>query len=113
MRPEVIAEVTKAVQFPSANLPTRDLLPDAVRNDPIVYPGPAAMARLHMNAALSEEYTRRQNREFDSFCDKFRDECRSLEWCRNWADAKIVAESRRRRYQACKSHPWAPISTLS
>jgi putrescine transport system substrate-binding protein len=67
MRPEVIAEVTKAVHFPSANVPARDLLPDAVRNDPIVYPSPAAMARLHMNAALSEEYTRQQNREFDRF----------------------------------------------
>lgn len=67
MRREVIVEVTKAIHFPSANLPARELLPEAVRADPIVYPDAAAMSRLHMNAALSDEYTRMQNREFDRF----------------------------------------------
>jgi len=67
MRPEVIAGVTKAIHFPGANVPALALLPEAVLNDPIVYPDAAAMARLHMNAALSEEYTRQQNREFDRF----------------------------------------------
>ena len=67
MRPEVIAEVTTAVHFPNANRAATELLPQDIRNDPMVYPDAAAMQRLHMNAALSDEYTRAQNREFTRF----------------------------------------------
>lgn len=67
MRPEVIAEVTAAVHLPNANRSATGLLPMEIRDDPILYPGAAEMERLHMNAALSDEYTRAQNREFTRF----------------------------------------------
>jgi putrescine transport system substrate-binding protein len=67
MRPEVIAQVTAAVHFPNANRSATELLPREIRDDPMVYPDAAAMRRLHMNAALSDEYTRIQNREFTRF----------------------------------------------
>jgi putrescine transport system substrate-binding protein len=67
MRPDVIAEVTKATFYPNANSAANELLPPEIRNDPMVYPDASAMGRLHMNAALSEAYTRAQNREFTRF----------------------------------------------
>ena len=67
MRPEVIARVTEATSFASANVPGNALDAEELRQDPSVYPDAAARQRLHMNAALSDEYTRLQNREFDRF----------------------------------------------
>jgi putrescine transport system substrate-binding protein len=67
MRPDVIAEVTKATFYPNANSAADELLPPEIRNDPMVYPDASAMRRLHMNAALSDAYTRAQNREFTRF----------------------------------------------
>ncbi len=67
MRPDVIADVTRAIYFPNANVAATDLLPPEIRDDPMIYPDAAAMQRLHMNAVLSDEYTRAQNREFTRF----------------------------------------------
>jgi putrescine transport system substrate-binding protein len=67
MRPDVIAEVTKATYLPNANSTANELLPPEIRNDPMIYPDASAMERLHMNAALSDAYTRAQNREFTRF----------------------------------------------
>ena len=67
MRPDVIAGVTQAISFPNANSAATELLPPEIRNDPMIYPDAAAMERLHMNAVLSDEYTRAQNREFTRF----------------------------------------------
>jgi putrescine transport system substrate-binding protein len=67
MRPEVIAGVTSAIYFPNANQSATALLTADVRNDPMIYPDAAAMGRLHINGALSAEFTRQQNREFTRF----------------------------------------------
>jgi putrescine transport system substrate-binding protein len=67
MRPDVAAEITEAVYFANANASASTLVADEVRNDPTIYPDEATMGRLHMNAALSAEYTRAQNRAFERF----------------------------------------------
>jgi putrescine transport system substrate-binding protein len=67
MRPDVIAGVTNAIFLPNANVGATSLLSADVRNDPMIYPPAEAMQRLRMNAALSDRYTREQNREFDRF----------------------------------------------
>jgi putrescine transport system substrate-binding protein len=67
MRPDVITGVTRAIYLPNANSAGNELLPPEIRNDPMIYPDAAAMERLHMNAALSDAYTRAQNREFTRF----------------------------------------------
>jgi putrescine transport system substrate-binding protein len=67
MRPDVIAGVTRSIYLPNANSSATELLPPEIRNDPMIHPDAAAIRRLHMNAALSEKYTRAQNREFTRF----------------------------------------------
>lgn len=67
MRPEVIAGVTRSIYYPNANQAGTGLLPAEVRNDPMIYPDAAALGRLRMNAALSDETTRVQNRGFIRF----------------------------------------------
>lgn len=67
MRPEVIAEVTKAIYFPNANSEANELLPPQIRDDPMIYPDASVMERLHMYEALSDDYLRAQNREFTRF----------------------------------------------
>lgn len=67
MRPDVIAGVTNAIYFPNANRSAAVLLSTGVHDDPMIYPGAEVMGRLHMNAALSAEFTRQQNREFTRF----------------------------------------------
>jgi len=67
MRPEIIAGVTEATGFASANVAGTALVAEDLRRDPIVYPDTATRQRLHMNAAMSADFTRIQNREFDRF----------------------------------------------
>jgi len=45
-----------------------------------------------------------QNGTNESFNDKFRDECLSLEWFRNRAEAKVVIEVWRRHYNQVRPH---------
>jgi putative transposase len=45
-----------------------------------------------------------QNGADESFNGKFRDECLSLEWFRNRAEAKIVIENWRRHYNEVRPH---------
>jgi putative transposase len=45
-----------------------------------------------------------QNGTSESFNDKFRDECLSLEWFRSRAEAKVLIESWRRHYNEVRPH---------
>ena len=45
-----------------------------------------------------------QNGTNESFNDKFRDECLSLEWFRSRAEAKVVIEAWRRHYNQVRPH---------
>jgi len=63
----VIADVTEATYFANANASAKALVAKDLRDDPMIYPDEVTMDRLHMNAALSAEYTRMQNRAFERF----------------------------------------------
>ena len=45
-----------------------------------------------------------QNATNESFNDKFRDECLSLEWFRSRAEARVLIESWRRHYNEVRPH---------
>ena len=45
-----------------------------------------------------------QNGTNESFNDKFRDECLSLEWFRSRAEAKVIIEAWRRHYNDVRPH---------
>jgi putative transposase len=45
-----------------------------------------------------------QNATNESFNDKFRDECLSLEWFRSRAEAKVIIETWRRHYNEVRPH---------
>ena len=47
----------------------------------------------------------RQNATNESFNDKFRDECLSLEWFRSRKETRILIESWRRHYNEILPHP--------
>ena len=67
LRPGVIADVTNSIHFANANAAATGFVDPHTRRDPTVYPDAADLARLHMNAALSDAYTRLVNREFTRF----------------------------------------------
>ena len=67
LRPGVIADVTNTIHFANANAAATGFVDPDTRRDPTVYPDAADLARLHMNAALSDAYTRLVNREFTRF----------------------------------------------
>ena len=67
MRPDVIAKVTEATYFANANRGADALVPSALRQDPLIYPDPAALERLYAVTAYSAQYARDQNREFTRF----------------------------------------------
>jgi len=67
LRPEMIAKVTEYTGFANANASAAPLITTELRNDPAVYPDAAAMRRLQMNKGHTEEFSRRQNREFTRF----------------------------------------------
>ena len=62
MEPAVIAAVTNASKFANANRDADALVDPAVRNDPGVYPPPAAREQLHLVPAESQEYSRLRSR---------------------------------------------------
>ena len=45
-----------------------------------------------------------QNATNESFNDKFRDECLSLEWFRSRAEAKVLIQTWRRHYNEVRPH---------
>ena len=67
LRPDVIAQITDSMGFANANASAARLITTELRNDPMVYPDASAMQRLHMNKAHTDEFSRRQNREFTRF----------------------------------------------
>ena len=45
-----------------------------------------------------------QNGTNESFNDKFRDECLSMEWFRSRTEARVIIEAWRRHYNAVRPH---------
>jgi putrescine transport system substrate-binding protein len=67
LRPEVAARNTNFVNFANANLKATELVDEAIRNDPGIYPKPETRARLQPNLAKSAEFTRQLNRAWTRF----------------------------------------------
>jgi spermidine/putrescine-binding protein len=67
LRPEVIAKITEATGYANANVAAGPLISAGLRGDPTVYPDLSSLRRLQLNRAHTDEFSRRQNREFVRF----------------------------------------------
>lgn len=62
MDPAVIAKISDKVRFANGNAASLPLIGETVRNDPAIYPGAEARARLHPDLSESPEFSRELNR---------------------------------------------------
>ncbi len=62
LRPEVAAATTTFRKYPTPNAAARPLVDPALASDPVLFPPPDVLARLHSHRAESMGYTRLQNR---------------------------------------------------
>jgi putrescine transport system substrate-binding protein len=62
MEPAVIAAISDYVAYANGNAASFDLVDEAVRTDPSVYPTPEVKAKLYPSLAESQEYSRLSNR---------------------------------------------------
>ena len=62
MEPSVIAAVSDYVAYANGNAASFELVDEAVRTDPSVYPTPEVKAKLYPSLAESQEYSRLSNR---------------------------------------------------
>jgi putrescine transport system substrate-binding protein len=62
MEPAVIAAISNYVAYANGNAASFDLIDEAVRTDPSVYPPPEVKAKLYPSLAESQEYSRLSNR---------------------------------------------------
>jgi putrescine transport system substrate-binding protein len=62
-----MAGITNAVKYPNANRAALTLVTDALRADPVVYPGPEVRARLHSLVLAPPAYTRQVTRVWTRF----------------------------------------------
>lgn len=62
MEPESAARITNSTFFANGNLSSFELVDDAIRNDPAIYPPPEVMERLFPNPVKSPGYVRDRNR---------------------------------------------------
>ncbi len=62
MEPAVIAAVSDYVAYANGNAASFELIDEAVRTDPSVYPTPEVKAKLYPSLAESQEYSRLSNR---------------------------------------------------
>ena len=76
----------------------------------------AWLCEANINTAAIDPGKPWQNGANESFNDKFRDECLSMEWFRNRVDAKVTIENWRRHYNEVRPHsslgyltPWEYI----
>ena len=67
MEPAVIAAVSDYVAYANANAGSFELIDEAVRTDPSVYPTPEVKAKLYPHLAESQEYSRLSNRAWTRF----------------------------------------------
>ena len=62
MEPAVIAAISNYVAYANGNAASFELVDEAVRTDPSVYPSPEVKAKLYPSLAESQEYSRLSNR---------------------------------------------------
>lgn len=64
LRPEVAAGITNYVWYANANVPSLDMVDEAVREDPGVYPSADVMERLFSNATVDQRVERLRSRSW-------------------------------------------------
>ncbi|WP_271410109.1 polyamine ABC transporter substrate-binding protein [Pseudomonas sp. Q1-7] len=62
MKPEIMAEITNFVQFPNGNAAATELVDEAIRKDPGIYPSEATMAKLYAFPDLPAKVQRAMTR---------------------------------------------------
>jgi len=62
MEPAVIAAISNYVAYANGNAASFEMVDEAVRTDPSVYPTPEVKAKLYPSLAESQEYSRLSNR---------------------------------------------------
>jgi putrescine transport system substrate-binding protein len=62
LRPAVIADITNAVSYPSANLPATALVKPEIRDDPAVYPPEDVRRRFFVDIPAPADYARARTR---------------------------------------------------
>ena len=62
LRPEIMAEITNEVQFPSGNAAATPMVDEAIRNDPGIYPNAETMTKLYAIADLPPKVQRDMTR---------------------------------------------------
>jgi putrescine transport system substrate-binding protein len=67
LRPEVAARNSDFVNYANANVKATELVNEALRNDPGIYPTAETKARLQPNLSKSAEFTRLLNRSWTRF----------------------------------------------
>ena len=67
LRPEVAARNSDFVNYANANTKATELVNEALRNDPSIYPTAETKARLQPNLSKSAEFTRLLNRSWTRF----------------------------------------------
>lgn len=67
MDPAVIAGISNYVAYANGNSASFELVDEAVRTDPSVYPTPEVKAKLYPHLAESQEYSREANRAWTRF----------------------------------------------
>ena len=64
LQPAVIAQVTNATRFANANRASLPWVKGELKQNPLIYPDPKTMARLHVDQAESEAFSRLVTRMF-------------------------------------------------
>ncbi|MBP8202371.1 MAG: polyamine ABC transporter substrate-binding protein [Pseudomonas sp.] len=64
LRPDVMANISSFVQFPSGNAAAKPLVDEAIRNDPGIYPTPETMEKLYAFADLPANVQRTMTRSW-------------------------------------------------
>lgn len=67
MRPDVMAGITNAVQYPNGNRASFELVNENLRNDPATYPGPDIRRKLHALPSMTPEQVRLETRLWTRF----------------------------------------------
>jgi putrescine transport system substrate-binding protein len=62
LKPEIMAEITNEVQFPSGNAAATPMVDEAIRNDPGIYPNAETMTKLYAIADLPPKVQRDMTR---------------------------------------------------
>ncbi len=66
-RPDVAAANSDFIKYANGNLASRELIDEAVRTDPSIYPSADINSRIFVDTAESEEYTRLLMRSWTRF----------------------------------------------